>query len=294
MNQVSNSKYDDFTHKMQFLSIGHFTHDLVGNELILGGAAAYSSATAKKLGLNTGVISAVGKDFLHYDKLQGIQLAIVKEPNGELSNNTTTFQNIYENGVRRQLIKNVSATIRSEHIPDEWSNTSIVYLGPVADEIDPSVIHKFNNSIIGASPQGWMRKWDTQGHVYAKRWDDAPKVLPFINTLIMSEEDILPFPDVAAEYAELVEIMIITQGENGSTLYHNGKKKHFPSFKTNVLDPTGAGDVFATAFLIKLQQTKDPDEASIFANCTASFVVEKKGAEGIPNLDQVKLRLTDK
>jgi len=36
--------------RLQFLSIGHFTHDIVGDDLILGGAAAYSSSTAKKTG----------------------------------------------------------------------------------------------------------------------------------------------------------------------------------------------------------------------------------------------------
>jgi sugar/nucleoside kinase (ribokinase family) len=292
MDQVSNNKHDSIkTRKIQFLSVGHFTHDVVGNELILGGAAAYSSATAKKLGLLTGVVSAVGKDFLHYNKFKDTPLAIAKQSNGELSKYTTTFENIYRNGVRRQLIKGVSTTIRSEHIPDEWRDTSIVYLCPVANEIEPSVVHGFNNSIIGASPQGWMRRWDTQGHVYPKKWEDASIVLPYINALIMSEEDISPFPEVVDEYAELVEIMIITTGEKGSTLYHKGKKRDFPAYKTNVLDPTGAGDVFATAFLVKLQQTKDPYEASIFANCTASFIVEKRGTEGIPDLGQVESRL---
>jgi len=291
MNQVPDSKHDNIaSYRIQFLSIGHFTHDVVGNELILGGTAAYSIATARKLGLSAGAVSAVGKDFLHYDRLKDISLAIAKEPDGELSKTTTTFENIYENGVRRQFIKGVSATIRSEHIPDKWCNADIVYLGPVANEIDPSVVHKFSNSIIGASPQGWMRKWDNKGRVYPKRWDDAPKVLPYINALIMSEEDISPFPDIVNEYIELVEIMVVTKGDKGSTLYHNGIKRDFPAFKTNVVDPTGAGDVFATAFLIKLQETNDPCKASIFANCTASFVVEKRGIEGIPDLNQVRLR----
>jgi len=292
MDQVSCNKPDSVkTGKIQFLSVGHFTHDVVGNELILGGAAAYSIATAEKLGLLTGVVSAVGKDFLHYDKFRDTLLAIAKQPNGEISKSTTTFENIYENGIRRQLVKGVSTTIRPEHIPDEWRDTGIVYLCPVANEIEPSVVHRFNNSIIGASPQGWMRRWDTQGHVYPKKWDDASRVLPYINALIMSEEDISLFPEVADEYADLVEIMIITTGEKGSTLYHKGRKRDFPAYKTKVLDPTGAGDVFATAFLVKLQQTNDPYEASIFANCTASFVVEKRGTEGIPDLAQVELRL---
>ena len=292
MNLDSDEKSNNAC-KIQFLSIGHFTHDVVGDELILGGAAAYSSATAKKLEHKTGVISAVGKDFIHYDKLQDITLIIAREPDGQLSKNTTTFQNIYENGVRRQLIKGVSATICPEHVPDKLCDISIVYLCPVANEIKPSVVQRFNNSIIGASPQGWMREWNSKGQVFPRKWDDAPRVLPYIDVLIMSEEDFSSFPEVLEEYAKLVDIMVITKGEKGSTLYHDGKVKDFPAFRTNVVDPTGAGDVFATAFLIKLQQTQDPYEASIFANCTASFVVEKRGTEGIPSLSQIQLRLKE-
>ena len=91
--------------RLQFLSIGHFTHDIVGKDLILGGAAAYSSATAKRLGLCVGVVTAVGSDFLHFDKLNDISLAFVGLDAGKESPSTTTFQNIYENDVRKQFIR---------------------------------------------------------------------------------------------------------------------------------------------------------------------------------------------
>jgi len=278
--------------EIQFLSIGHFTHDIVGSELILGGAAAYSSTTARKLGFNAGVVTAVGRNFLHYDKLCDVSLAVI----GEMDKSsweypTTTFENIYENGVRRQFIRGVSAIIYADHVPAKWCSTGIVYLCPVANEVDPSVVHKFPDSIIGASPQGWMRKWNSDGRVFPRKWDEAPKVLPYIDALIMSEEDISPFPDIVEEYADMVRILVLTRGERGSTLYCDGKVTDFPAFKVNVVDPTGAGDVFATAFLVKLKESQDPYTASVFANCTASFTVEKRGTEGIPNLRQVQSRL---
>ncbi len=278
--------------EIQFLSIGHFTHDIVDDKLILGGASAYSSTTARKLGLKAGVVTAVGKDFLHYDKLNDISLIIIGEKdNSRWDYPTTTFENIYENGIRRQFIRGVSATIYADHIPDQWCNVDIVYLCPVANEVDLSIVHKFPNSIIGASPQGWMRKWDSSGRVSPRKWDEAPKILPYIDVLIMSEEDISPFPNIIDEYKNMVKMLILTRGEKGSTLFHDGKFFDFPAFKVKAMDPTGAGDVFATAFLIKLKETSDPFVASIFANCVASFVVEKQGTEGIPDLKQVQSRL---
>ncbi len=277
---------------IEFLSIGHFTHDVVDHKLILGGAAAYSSKTATKLGVRTGVITSVGEDFLHFEKLNNIPIALINENLKGIK--TTTFQNIYEDGIRRQFIKSVSQTIKPEHIPQEWINTGIVYICPVANEVEPSIVHSFPNSIIGVSPQGWMRCWDDKGIVSQKKWEYAEDVLPYIDALIMSEEDISATPEVVDEYAEIVRMMILTRGERGSTLFYEGKVVDFPAFKTKVFDPTGAGDVFATAFLIKYKQTSDPYEASIFANCTASFVVEKQGMDGIPDIEQVNLRLAKK
>jgi sugar/nucleoside kinase (ribokinase family) len=280
--------------KLEFLAVGHFTHDVTDRGLILGGAAAYSTLAAKKLGLRVGVISAVGGDFLHYDKLEDIALHLVNNAHNANSNadsRTTTFHNVYENGVRRQTLRSVSDPILPQHIPSEWLDSQIVYLCPVADEVHPDVVHKFPNSLIGISPQGWMRQWDAAGHVSPRKWKDAPKVLPNIEAVIMSEEDITPFPEIVDEYREMAKVVILTRGHRGSTLFHKGQTTDFPAYQTKVMDPTGAGDVFAVAFLSELRRSGDLRKASIFANCTASFVVEKKGTNGIPDLKSVQERM---
>jgi sugar/nucleoside kinase (ribokinase family) len=170
----------------------------------------------------------------------------------------------------------------------------IVYLCPVADEVDPSIVHMFPDSLIGVSPQGWMRQWDSSGRVSPRKWEDAPTVLPHADVLVMSEEDVSPFPEVMHEYMDLAKIVVLTRGEKGSTLLHDGQSMDFPAFPTYTVDPTGAGDVFAAAFLIRFRQTHDLYEASVFANCAASFVVEKGGTEGIPDLDRVCSRMTSR
>lgn len=277
----------------RFVSIGHFTHDVTEDGLILGGAASYSSITARELGWRAGVVSAVGEDFLHLKRFDGIPLAFAGAagnlpPKGSL---TTTFANIYENGVRRQILSGVAARIYPEHIPPEWLDAEIVYLCPVANEIHPDVADMFPNSLVGASPQGWMRQWDDSGRVSPCKWRDASKVLPHVDVVVMSEEDIAPFPEIVEEYVELADIVILTRGERGAMLFRDGKQFDSPAFAACVVDPTGAGDVFATALLSSFYQTNDIHKAAIFANCTASFVVEKEGTEGIPDLARVRSRM---
>ena len=60
-----------------------------------------------------------------------------------------------------------------------------------------------------------------------------------------------------------------------------------PPRKANEVDPTGAGDIFATAFLLRLQETGDPVQSARFANITASFGVEHLGVAGIPSREKV-------
>jgi len=92
---------------------------------------------------------------------------------------------------------------------------------------------------------------------------------------------------VLEEYKSLINIVILTRGAEGSILYWRGKEFIFSAFKTEEKDPTGAGDVFAAAFLVKYYQTDDPIESSRFANCVASFAVEEKGTTGISDLDRL-------
>ncbi|MBD3185058.1 hypothetical protein GF312_22435, partial [Candidatus Poribacteria bacterium] len=97
----------------EFLAIGHFTHDVTEHGLILGGAAAYSSLAALKLGIETAIVTSVGTDFLHYERFKDISVTLVDSNYKE----TTTYLNIYNEGKRTQFIKGISATINPEHVP---------------------------------------------------------------------------------------------------------------------------------------------------------------------------------
>ena len=265
----------------EFVSIGHVTYDIYPGEKLIGGSAVYSSLTACKLGLSTGIITSRGLDFSCDGLLKGISIA------GSVSPQTTTFCNSYCQGKRKQIINDVANRIKKEQIPKGWDKAKIVHICPVADEVDQEVFTLFKDSLVGLTPQGLMRRWDAKGQVYPKKWMPALKVYSRVDVLIFSEEDISAFPEVLEEYKSLINIVILTRGAEGSILYWRGKKFIFSAFKTEEKDPTGAGDVFAAAFLAKYYQTDDPIESSRFANCVASFAVEGKGTAGITDFDRI-------
>ena len=271
-----------------FLAIGHFCYDVSPRGYVLGGSAAYSTITARNLGCRARAITAVGNNFDRRDpKLDGIEL-ICQE-----SSNTTIFENRYDaDGQRLQLILALGGKLTPHDITEDSRSAEVVYLCPIADEVDPNCIQSFNGAFIGVTPQGWMRQWDSGSQVVRpKRWDTAPAILPYADVLILSDEDLNAYPDELETYIELTRIVVLTEGKYGAALYENGRILNSQSYPANEIDPTGAGDVFAAAFLIKYYETRSSREALNFAHCAASFAVEGKHTTNIPTLDAIHNRL---
>ena len=270
----------------QFISIGHITHDLVGNGITPGGPALYSTCAARNLDMRTGMVSSFSQPLLQPSLLHRIDICC-KE-----SEHTTTFMNLYnEAGERRQIITSVADQIEPMLIPDKWRSAQVVNICPVADEYRTDIVRMFDNAVIGICPQGWMRKWDAKGHVSKKPWDTFPEVLPHADVVFYSEEDVTHPEELAHTYLTYTKMVVITRGKQGSSLYTVNEEYHVPAFPATEIEPTGAGDVFAAAFLIHYFQTDDAFKAMKFANCTASFVVEKEGIYGIPSREDVLHRL---
>ncbi len=269
-----------------FLAVGHVTKDLVDDGFRLGGSVTYSALTASKLGLRAAIVTSAGPDLrLAYD-LKGIEVCCLDAPA------TTTFKNVYAEGRRSQSLQSVGRRLGASDVPRAWLTAPVVHLAPVANELDADLTTIFPEALIGVTPQGWMRGWDDQGGVYVKQWRGAGGILAHTTVLILSEEDVAPYSSrTIASYAAKVPVLVTTEGDRGARVHSEGNWHHIPAFPTAEVEPTGAGDVFAAAYLIHYAKRHDAIAAARFANCVASFAVEKEGAEGIPTLEQVKERL---
>jgi len=269
-----------------FLVIGHVTRDLQEDGYTIGGTVTFASLTARNLGQRTAVVTRASPDLALHPLYRGIEVLVLPSPV------TTTFQNLYStDGARTQFLRALAGGIKAEDIPLAWREAKIVLLGPLAGELEGSIGRIFPHSLIGVTPQGWMRRWDEEGRVLPKPWEGAAGVLKYARVVIFSEHDVQRDESVIQAYARMADILVVTKGARGATVYHRGEVRHFPAFETREVDPTGAGDVFAAAYLIELERSGDPYAAAHFANCVASFVVEKRGTEGIPTLEQVQQRL---
>lgn len=267
-----------------YLCIGHCCHDRLGDNNMLGGTASYSALVARQLSLNTGILTSVGADFEFAQVFEKQGIRFWNKP----ASGTTVFENIYQNGSRTQYLHERAHTLFASDIPAECLTAGIVLFCPIAAEVDFSMLQKFSDALKGATIQGWLRQWDEKGKVSPKAMEWSQ--LAAVDVVIMSDADIQGFESEVPVIASFVKVLVMTRGAQGAQVFYDNQVFHFPAYPVEEVDATGAGDVFATAFLIKYAATRDIAQAAAFAHCAASFVVEGIGINNLASLSDISER----
>jgi sugar/nucleoside kinase (ribokinase family) len=264
-----------------YVVIGHITRDIYDGGYKLGGTATFSALTAHSLGRAVGIVTSTGLDIDLARLPADISIA------SHRSESSTTFENLYLDGHRRQFLWSQAQLLTYADIPEAWRASPIVHLGPVAQEVDQTIAGHFRHALLGLTPQGWMRGWDEGGIVHPAAWRPPDALLRRADAVILSEEDVGGDMNKVRAYAAQTRLLVLTAGWKGSTVYCEGQVRSFPAPRVREIDPTGAGDVFAAVFLVVLQETQDPWFAAQFANCVAAHSVERSGLDSIPTRQEI-------
>ncbi len=288
-----------------FLVIGHVVQDLLTSprprtgegpgvraRWRLGGAAAYASLLARNFGLRTAVLTSCADDLSLPALLPAIDTRVVPAVA------TTQMRNLYSgpDSRRTQRVPQRAAGLTPNDLPDEWRAARIVLLGPVAGEVDPALAAAFSpGTLIGAGAQGWLREIGADEVVQPvpyDRWNAAP-LLQHVRALFLSDEDLSAedAPAALAEWSALVDVLAFTRGYAGADVYYKGDWRRIDAFAAEPTDLTGAGDVFAAAFLIRYADTNDAWQAARWGAAAASLVIEGPGVDAVPTLAAVEARL---
>lgn len=286
------SSHTSVEKEVDFLVIGHVTRDLLVNDpedsvYTLGGTVSFAAVTALRLERQPTIVTRAAANVDLSVLPSATKCCVLPSPV------TTTFANIYTETGRVQYCYTPAASISAADIPQKLRCPKIALLGPLVNEVESEVATIFAaDTLVAAVPQGWMRSWDEAGRVYSSPWQNALEILPHLDVLVLSIEDVGGDLSQLTFFCQHVPLVILTEYRDGSTVYARQPDgsvsvTKVPPRPANEVDPTGAGDIFATAFLLRLQETGDPLHAARFANVTASFGVEAKGLEGIPTHQQV-------
>ena len=263
--------------------VGHITRDVTPAGNLVGGTVSYSGRIAHALGCQTAVLTSCEPDYTGLQELADLAVEVIP------SAHTSTFENIYEEDGRTQMLYSVADDIGPEKLPLAWANPAVVHLGPLTNEVNPAIIHQFPNSIIGLTPQGWLRRWTEDGRVYTSDWPDAEQYLPMADVVILSEEDLLN-DEMLPRYRQATSLLILTENAQGCTVFARDEVRRIPAPDVIEVEPTGAGDIFAAAFLTRYwQNNRNPWQAAEFANFVAAQSVTQVGLDAKITLIQKKI-----
>ena len=271
---------------VEYLIFGHITKDLTPTGPTLGGTPSYSGLTAKAIGLKVGIVTSWGCD-VSFGPLEDIPIINYR------ADCSTTFENINTGKGREQIIHHVAEPIKIDKLHHSWKSPTIVHLGPMFNEVDPAISLQFPKSLIGATPKGWLRRHNEDGKITHLEHLEDHEILKGIQIAIISIEDVNGNETAIEEIASVCPILVVTEWRSGARVYWYGDVRHFNAPKVQEVDSTGAGDIFAAAFLIQFHKTGNPWEAARFANIIAANSVSRPGVTGVPTKAEVLKALSE-
>jgi sugar/nucleoside kinase (ribokinase family) len=257
---------------IDYFVLGTVTRDVVaGGDHAAGGTGAFAAATARALGQRVGLCARFADD-VDLSALDGV--LVMRQP----SDVTTTFENRYEPGGRVQALHARASELTLEGVPAAWLQSPIVHLGPLAQDLDPALVERFPGALLGVTPQGWMRAWDADRRVHACDWAAPEAVLQRADAVVLSIEDAGGDWPRIERWATAAKLLVVTDAERGAIVYCRGLRRLFPPPQVDVRDPTGAGDIFAAAYLVEYRARRDPWEAARRAVwLTSMLLAERSG-----------------
>jgi len=251
----------------------------------VGGAASYSSITAKKLKFDVDLHTKFGNDF---------SKEILTRNNIDFSNalseqDTTRFK-IEISGADRTL------SLQNQCAPIDYSKTDAdgIVISPVYHEISNDVYEKIKHesSFIILDPQGFLRRTDSEQKIILEKTEiDLAK----ISAIKTSPDELFCLTNEIGVNAMKnlqnrgVEHVIVTNKRDISMLV---KDKIYSINLPNLelRDTTGIGDIFCSTFCCTMLREKDFLWALCFAGGAAQAAIESKeiGLEKIPSKGSVE------
>jgi sugar/nucleoside kinase (ribokinase family) len=92
-------------------------------------------------------------------------------------------------------------------------------------------------------------------------------------------------------YVDLAATVVVTHNRYDAYVCLQGECVMVPASHASVIDPTGAGDVFASALFVRYRETGDLTASAHFAHAAAACNIEGQGISAIPTRETVGRKL---
>lgn len=253
--------------------------------IVSGGSASNTIAGLASLGIETGFLGRIGKDFYgkHFkDDLEKYKVTSHLTEVDEASGVASTL--ISKDGERTfGTYLGAAALLNAKDLSKaDFQGYDYFYIEGYLVQ-SHELIEK---AIILAKEAGAKIILDMASYnvVEANR-DFLLGIMPkYVDIVFANEEEakvlVNAGPEEAVEMiADVVDIAIVKTGETGSWIQQGDKKIFVPALKINVVDTTGAGDLYAAGFIYGLINNCSLEVCGEIGTLLAANVIENVGAK---------------
>lgn len=117
-------------------------------------------------------------------------------------------------------------------------------------------------------------------------------VLKYVDVLLVNRREASALAETGAGSSLenlTCKVVVVKMGEEGSKAIMGGEEVYAQAFKLRqVVDTTGAGDVFDAGFILGFLKGLELSECLTLANAAAALKIERRGAQSAPTLEEVK------
>lgn len=268
--------------ELQFRSISEEINKL-NPSIVAGGSASNTIVGMSRLGVKTGFLGRIGKDF--FGKYYKADLD--------------------KHQVRSHLTEvNEASGVASTFISKDGERTFGTYLGAAAllnagelkkedfEEYDYFYIEGYlvqsydliRKAIVLAKEAGSKVILDMASYnVVEANLDFLKEIIPqYVDIIFANEEEAKSLlrmnpENAVSELAKQTEIAVVKTGAKGSWIQRGNEKVFVPAQKVNCIDTTGAGDLYASGFLYGLINNRPLEVCGQIGTLLAADVIQEIG-----------------
>ena len=279
---------------------GEMLWDCLPSGPVAGGAPTNVALNLHQLGLNSRLISAVGKDGDGEKLLEFL---------GEFGLPLDLIQTKEDHETSKVLVdtadpENIKYTIVSPVAWDfvTWNES----MDKAVEEADAFVFGTLGvrnaeslKTLIKLLHHPTLRIFDANLRPPFYDFEVIETLLGFADILKINEDELEIFADYFQTEATIedlcfyldqhypMEIICVTRGSKGALIYQKGKMFDHPGYVVQVQDSIGAGDAFLSGFIKTYLEEKSPEEILDFACKIGAFVATQKG--GTPRYSEADI-----
>jgi hypothetical protein len=278
--------------------VGTVTWDLVahadGEQRLPGGGASYLARMCDVFDIRARVLIAAGGD-VSFEALAGQEVARVSAATQTLRHE---FLGGFPGGVRNQfMVQPLGYTLTTGDVPGSWPEPATLILSPLMpDDIDiMDFIDEFPETEVALLAQGLQRVVVPDGtNAIAHRAQPSSVLLdaarPNVTIFLSREEIALWAAGTLDHLAKRAGRVVVTDGARGATIHDRSGVRVVPPAPADPIDATGAGDVFAGAFILGLRAGEQ--SAGRLAAACAAAATEVVGPAPLPSRAAIESRIS--